>query len=101
MVRLIAIKLDIDPILRRQYKPGSPGWESAKRLVTTRRFVASILLFATLLVLFSAYAVHTALNLAHQHTADSHFMLIFGPVFAVVLFVAIFAVLYGMLVRKH
>lgn len=99
IVRMIAIKTGKDPIMRK-YKPGTPVYESYQRLRNPRRFAATLTISILVLLLLSTYVVIKAHRLAEANTPSSHYVLIFGLISAITIFVVSLVVGYNMLIKK-
>lgn len=99
IVRLWAIKTNHDPVMRK-YKPGTPVYEAYRKLASPRKFTFLLTTSIIAAILLAAYAASTARNLLNTNTPASHYMLIFGPIAAIVIFAVALVSGYFMLVRK-
>lgn len=98
IARLMAIKLNCDPIMRR-YKPGTPQYNAYRKLVRPRRFTISLGVSLLVVFILASYVISTGYTLVRANTPSSHYILIFGPIAAVVIFIVALSVGYYMLIK--
>lgn len=98
IIRLFAIRMGRDPLMRRQ-KPGTPGYESYQRLLKPARFTTTLAAVLLVAVISVVVIVSDLRWFARMDTPGSHFMLLFGPIAAVVITAIGLVVAYRMFVR--
>lgn len=98
--RLIAMKLNCDPISKR-YKPGSPEYKAYIKFLADRKKFNIQLIVSTLVpLLLAIYVIHEAVVLFHSNTASAHQTLVFTPFAAIFLCIGVIFATYNMIIKK-
>jgi len=98
--RLVAIKFNRDPVLKR-YKPDSPEFMAYMKFrANSRRFNISLIGSVLVTLLLAIYVIHEAAILARSNTASARQTLIFAPIASIFLFIMAIVVIYNLLIKK-
>lgn len=97
--RLVAIKTNHDPIMRRT-KLGTPEREVYQKYMHSRRFTVTLAVSVAMIPLSLAYIIYAMHMLLREGTPSAHYMLIFGPISATITFVIAIWLMYYLIIKK-
>lgn len=100
IVRLIAMKLRIDPMAKR-YKPGTPEYAGVMRLTGQPRFTITIIITLLAVLLFLAYAVKDIQDLLKINISDAHGVLVNTIIGALIILSIVLILAYYLLVKPN
>ena len=100
IARLIAIKTNRDPIMRK-YRPGTPAYAAFQKLQDPRRFAISVIISVIVMLAAAGFAVYEARAILHSHASSPHYILISNTIAAIAAFALALVVGYYVLIRKR
>jgi ABC-type Fe3+ transport system permease subunit len=99
IVRLVAIKMNRNPIMKR-YKPDTPKFRVYQKLRSPQRFKITLTIAIIATILLAILVTLSTLRLIHENSSFYHYMLVFGPMSDIAIFALAIGVSYIVMTKK-